>query len=106
MSYNGIGLKTARGSGTNGYVQRNFAFVRRREERRELPDEIMSTSLTKAPNAELLEHQRKRNVELKCAEMEEKLEEQGYPEEDIVEKIDAYRQKLLAQDQEKLKSSK
>mgnify|MGYP006867842780 CR=1 FL=1 len=25
--YNGIGLQTARGSGTNGYVQRNLSFV-------------------------------------------------------------------------------
>jgi len=25
--YNGIGLTTARGSGTNGYVQRNVALV-------------------------------------------------------------------------------
>ena len=28
MSYNNIGLATARGSGTNGYVQRNFAALR------------------------------------------------------------------------------
>ena len=26
--YNGIGLTTQRGSGTNGYVQRNLSFVR------------------------------------------------------------------------------
>lgn len=26
--YNGIGLQTARGSGTNGYVQRNMALIR------------------------------------------------------------------------------
>lgn len=32
MSYNGVGLTTARGSGTNGYVQRNFAAVRHRKE--------------------------------------------------------------------------
>ena len=29
MSYNGIGLSTARGSGTNGYVQRNLSLVRK-----------------------------------------------------------------------------
>ena len=97
MSYNGIGLTTARGSGTNGYVQRNFAFVRRREENRKAPSEIVTTSLTKAPNADLLEHQRKRAVELKCAEMEERMEEQGYPEDEIEEKISQYRQKCLAQ---------
>lgn len=26
--YNGIGLQTARGSGTNGYVQRNLSFIK------------------------------------------------------------------------------
>jgi serine/arginine repetitive matrix protein 2 len=97
MSYNGIGLTTARGSGTNGYVQRSLAHVRRREERQKMPEGILATSLTKAPNADLLEHQRKRAVELKCAEMEERMEEQGYAEEEIAEKISEYRQKLLQQ---------
>ena len=25
--YNGIGLKTARGSGTNGFIQRNLSYI-------------------------------------------------------------------------------
>ena len=33
MSYNGIGLSTVRGSGTNGYVQRNLSAVRRIREK-------------------------------------------------------------------------
>ena len=33
MSYNGIGLSTARGSGTNGYIQRNLSTVRRAKDR-------------------------------------------------------------------------
>ena len=33
MSYNGIGLTTVRGSGTNGYVQRNLAAVRKIREK-------------------------------------------------------------------------
>ena len=31
--YNGIGVQTPRGSGTNGYVQKNWAFVRKTKER-------------------------------------------------------------------------
>ena len=27
--YNGVGLATARGSGTNGYIQRNLSLVRK-----------------------------------------------------------------------------
>jgi hypothetical protein len=33
--YNGIGLTTPRGSGTNGYVQRNLSFVHNRTQRQE-----------------------------------------------------------------------
>ena len=33
MSYNGIGLSTVRGSGTNGYVQRNLSTIRRVKEK-------------------------------------------------------------------------
>ena len=38
--YNGIGLRTARGSGTNGYVQSNRAFVKPVNVRR--AEEILS----------------------------------------------------------------
>ena len=31
--YNGIGLTTQRGSGTNGYVQRNLSFVQQKKDR-------------------------------------------------------------------------
>lgn len=82
--YNGIGLTTPRGSGTNGHVQRNWAFVR--------PGKKESASVTyktdedlakldaqanKGPNQEILDHERKRKIEVKCAELEEILEKQG-----------------------------
>ncbi|XP_055708289.1 serine/arginine repetitive matrix protein 2 isoform X4 [Phlebotomus papatasi] len=100
--YNGIGLTTPRGSGTNGHVQRNWAFVR--------PGKKDSASVTyktdedlakldaqanKGPNQEILDHERKRKIEVKCAELEEILEKQGYPLNEIMDKVDAYRLKLL-----------
>ena len=39
MSYNGIGLSTVRGSGTNGYIQRNLSAVRRIKEKHEMKTE-------------------------------------------------------------------
>ena len=33
--YNGIGLETTRGSGTNGYVQRNLSHLRNPRDKRE-----------------------------------------------------------------------
>lgn len=80
--YNGIGLQTARGSGTNGYVQRNLSFVhvgkpkidyKTEEEIRRFESEYI-----KAPNEEILEHHRKRKIEVQCLELEEKLEKKGY----------------------------
>jgi serine/arginine repetitive matrix protein 2 len=80
--YNGIGLQTARGTGTIVYVQRNLSFVRVTKEKVDYkPDEEakkLEAYISKKGNAELLEHERKRKVELKCVEMEDLMTEQGY----------------------------
>ena len=52
--YNGVGLTTARGSGTNGYVQTNMAFIRksRLETKVKTDDDIrkMEAMLNRKPN--------------------------------------------------------
>ncbi|MEQ2171813.1 hypothetical protein GOODEAATRI_014462 [Goodea atripinnis] len=70
--YNGIGLTTPRGSGTNGYVQRNLSSLRvkrprdeRGGERDEKDRERLESQLNRQPNADILEHQRKRQLEVK-----------------------------------------
>lgn len=79
--YNGIGLQTPRGSGTNGYVQRNFAVVRKTKEkvnyRTEAELEKIEASSNKSANKDILDHERKRKMEVKCMELEEVLESQG-----------------------------
>ncbi len=79
--YNGIGLETVRGTGTNGFVTRNLSFVRVNKEKVEYkPDEDikkLEAYISRKGNAELLQHDRKRKVELKCAEMEDLMLEQG-----------------------------
>lgn len=79
--YNGIGLTTARGSGTNGFVQRNWATVRKTKDQvnYRTEEEIAKLDLAtnKQPNKEILDHERKRKIEVKCAELEETLEGQG-----------------------------
>lgn len=105
MSYNNIGLPTPRGTGTSGYIQRNFAAVkpRRQHEQKKAAaaafgsDALLHTRLTRPPNAALLEHQRKRQLELKCAELEERMEEQGYADDEIAEKVAEFRTQLAAQ---------
>lgn len=80
--YNGIGLSTARGSGTNGYVQRNLSFVKQTKNKIEYRTEEdlkkLDAAINRPPNEEILAHQRKRHIELKCLEMEECMQEQGH----------------------------
>lgn len=79
--YNGIGLETARGSATNGYVQRNLSTIRTGKQRVDYKteDEIrkFESEYERMPNQEILEHQRKRKIEVLCLEMEIKLSDEG-----------------------------
>ncbi|XP_034108356.1 serine/arginine repetitive matrix protein 2 isoform X3 [Drosophila albomicans] len=99
--YNGIGLTTPRGSGTNGHVQRNWAFVRPgkkdKEYRSEDDAKKLDAQLNRPPNKEILDHDRKRKIEVKCIEYEEILEKQGRTPEEIKTQVDSYRQKLMGQ---------
>lgn len=75
--YNGIGLQTARGSGTNGHVQRNFAFVRVSKKdsvhyRTEEDIAKLEASTNRQPNLEILNHERKRKIEVKCVQSSRK----------------------------------
>ncbi|KAI8504934.1 Serine/arginine repetitive matrix protein 2 [Branchiostoma belcheri] len=97
--YNGIGLNTPRGSGTNGYVTRNWAHIRGRKEKVNYKTEEemkkLDAAMSKKPNQEILDHERKRKVELKCMEMQELMEEQGYSEEEIERKVATFRRMLM-----------
>lgn len=74
MSSN-VGLSTPRGSGTSGYVQRNASFLRPRDPI-EQPKETRYKQ--RAPDAEILLHDRKREVEVECLKLQDKLEEEEY----------------------------
>ena len=98
--YNGIGLSSARGSGTSGYVQtnkfhRDASRLTRREAAptREGRDDGREAR-RRRPNAEILEHAAKRAIEVELAELEERLEERGVPEEARAGEIDAARARL------------
>jgi len=94
--YNGIGLQTARGSGTNGYVQRNISAIRQTKEK--VPDYHEKEDTAVRPfDPELVEHDRRRQAEVRCMELRELLEEQGLPEADIDKKVSDFRNKLLAE---------
>ena len=77
--YNGIGILTPRGSGTSGYVQTNKFNLRgppqqKTQDLRSAPD---SSQVYKKPDQGILDHNRKREIELKVVQMADALEEQG-----------------------------
>lgn len=96
MSYNGIGLSTARGSGTNGFIQKNLSTIhsnsenrnsqynsyankyesrKQHRERNAKNEAKLNKRLNFQGDEEIVNHERKRLVELQCMELREKLEE-------------------------------
>ncbi|KAG6832912.1 hypothetical protein H0H92_004796 [Tricholoma furcatifolium] len=94
--YNGIGLTTPRGSGTNGYVVRNLSALRSHQTSQDRAS-AWETAPPKhrEPDEAILEHERKRKVEVKCLELQLELEDKGVDEEEIEQKVGALREELL-----------
>ncbi|RLV94551.1 Pre-mRNA-splicing factor CWC21 [Spathaspora sp. JA1] len=111
MSYNGIGLPTARGSGTSGYVQKNLAGSNKKksgyyESRRNQLNKSESTSKgkliieqinKKQARLEIVRHDNLRTIEVKCSELRDKLEDVDMEEEEIIKRIDELREKLSSE---------
>lgn len=76
MSSN-VGLTTPRGSGTSGYVQRNLAHLKPREQFKPYPTDGDMRHRQRQPDKEILEHDRKRDVEVKVFELRDRLEDEG-----------------------------
>jgi cwf21 domain len=78
MSSN-VGLSTPRGSGTSGYVQRNMSHLKPRDRGLGTPYNVddLQRHRQRKPDPEILEHERKRAIELKVFELRDRLEEEG-----------------------------
>ncbi|KAI7869337.1 cwf21 domain-containing protein, partial [Spinellus fusiger] len=96
--YNGIGLSTPRGSGTNGYVVRNLSFVRPppmdRNDRAPIHDFKAPLPEIRQPNQEILLHDRKRKIEVQCMHLQIKLEDEGLSEDAIEKQVQTLREQL------------
>jgi hypothetical protein len=98
--YNGIGLSTARGSGTNGYVQRNMSFVKQ-QKKKTFDRDAYETSSLRQPNKEILLHEQKRMIEVKCLELQLQLEDDGVDEVEVLKQVGELRLSLKSQMDEK-----
>ncbi|XP_057849867.2 uncharacterized protein LOC131060588 [Cryptomeria japonica] len=99
--YNGIGLQTPRGSGTNGYIQNNKFFVKPkavRVETKEIEEGQGAGGVSRKANPQILEHDRKRQIELKLAQLEDTLADQGFSDLEILQQLEESRKILEAQD--------
>ncbi|EHA24495.1 hypothetical protein ASPNIDRAFT_182654 [Aspergillus niger ATCC 1015] len=102
MSSN-VGLSTPRGSGTSGYVQRNFAFMKPRNAGYGAPYPPISGSNSadpsdkpfkqRQPDKQILEHDRRRAIEVKVMEERERLEEENERIEEELESKQKKKQK-------------
>ncbi|KAL8101705.1 uncharacterized protein LOC141684505 [Apium graveolens] len=88
--YNGTGLQTARGSGTNAYTQTNKFTVKHKP----FNSTQGTACVSKKPNKDILDHDRKRKIEVRLVELEEELIDQGFSEEEVKEKLDVARRKM------------
>lgn len=85
----------------NGYIQSNKFFVKPKiskvaENTKGFESDQGTAGLTRKPNKEILEHDRKRQIELKLVILEDKLIDQGYTDAEIAEKLEETRQNLEA----------
>lgn len=77
MSSN-VGLSTPRGSGTSGYVQKNRSLIKPRDKAAPYSKDWDSAKhRQRQPDPEILEHDRKREIEVKVLELRDKLEDEG-----------------------------
>lgn len=111
MSYNGIGLKSAKGSSTSGYVQRNVTdakaerigeskgkhyYKRRLTEKHQEKVEKQRKFANLSIDKDILDHETKRDIEIKVMEYRDKVEAENsdMEDEEIDKLVDHYRIKL------------
>jgi serine/arginine repetitive matrix protein 2 len=89
--YNGIGLPSARGSGTNGYIVKSLSHIKKKSRSDKA---ATSRAEKKKTSKQVLEHEEKRQIEIKVLEYEEELEKEP-GSVDIERKVQEYRIGLL-----------
>lgn len=97
--YNGIGLPTPRGSGTSGYVQKNYAYTNKPRLHQDYQKELEAIKANppkppKKPNSEIIAHEQKRQIEIKLITFKQQLEEEELPQEEVERRVCAARKHL------------
>lgn len=89
MTYNGIGVRTPRGTGTSGYVQTSLVSLR--------PPPMIVEKKQKAVRKQsksIEEYTKRHKIELNCVRYRKELEKKNLSEDEIKEKVKLYHLKL------------
>ena len=102
MSYNGVGLQTARGSATSGHVSKNASYIKPSFVREKVNGGQGQRSVRRAHphrtqqvNPEIMEHNFKRQIEVELMELRVQLEDGGLSEAAIELRIQKEREIML-----------
>lgn len=106
MSYNGIGLQTPRGTATSGYVQKNVSskakkpgyYQQRKENEKQQVSKgklLMEKINKQQAKEEIVKHEKLRQIEVKCCELRDDLEDEDVDDKEIDKRVDELRKKLL-----------
>ena len=95
--YNGIGLKSVRGSSTNGFVRKNASYIKPSWVRKRVEGEEGRKAKVRKIDPEIIEHNRKRRVEVRLCEERIRMEDKNMPEAKIEKEIQALRAKWSAE---------
>lgn len=102
--YGNVGLPTAKGSGTSGYVQKSLAFIGWKKYDSSNYKEVIQkfrenpVPLKRKANVEILEHEKLHKIESQLFDFAEELQNEGkLNEKEIEEKINLKRKELLSE---------
>ena len=98
--FGGVGLPSAKGTGTNGYVERNFGYLPKDYKPGSYGEFIRQMKANPAPmkrkiNDEIILHEEKHKIEVELYDLKKKYEnEKKYTEDEIKDKINSERKRL------------
>lgn len=93
--YNGIGLRTTRGSGTSGHVQKNLSLFIPKPSKNNTNDLTSNIKVSIQNDPELIRHENLRKLEVELLNYSEDLQAKGLKNQDLEEALQKKRQELI-----------
>ena len=93
--YNGIGVQTARGTGTSGHVMRNLSTIRPvRNDMRRRKETSEQANSSREVDPGIVHHNSLRRTEVLLMEFRGQLEDEGFSDDEIQSRVETRRKEL------------